>query len=115
TRFEAKPPAAVTPLGELTPAAQAERARVVGGRFVSVRLGVEAEVPPGFEADLDQPSAEIVLRKPQAEARASLLLVPAAVTAGIVGAFFETTAMAFATQGGSTLQLPGAPRPPPLG
>ena len=115
TRFEAKPSAAVTPLGELTAAAQAERARVVDGRFVSARLGVEAMVPPGFEADLDQPSAEIVLRKPQPEARASLVFVPETVTAEIVDAFFETTAMAFANPGGSSLKLRGAQRTTLLG
>jgi hypothetical protein len=116
TRFEAKPPAAVAPLGALAAQAESERARVVDGRFVSGRLGVEADVPPGFEADLDQPDAEIVLKRPRPEARASLLFVPEAVTPELVDAFFQTTATAFANQvGGSSLRLRGAQRTTLLG
>jgi hypothetical protein len=116
TRFEAKPPAAVAPLGALPAEAQSERARVVDGRFVSGRLGVEADVPPGFEADLDQPDAEIVLKKPRPEARASLVFVPEAVTPEVLDAFFQTAATAFANEvGGSSLKLRGAQRTTLLG
>ena len=116
TRFGANPPAPVAPLGELPGDALSERARVVDGRFVSARLGVEGEVPPGFEADFDQPTAEIVLRKPRPEARASLVFVPEAVTPEIVDAFFQTTATAFADEvGGSSLKLRGAQRTTLLG
>jgi hypothetical protein len=106
TRFEAKSPGPMAPLGEIPADAQSERARIVDGRFVSARLGVEADVPPGFEADLDQPAAEIVLRKPLPEARASLVFVPEAVTPELVDAFFQTTATAFANEvGSSSLKL----------
>jgi hypothetical protein len=116
TRFEAKPPAAVASLGALPAEAQSERARVVDGRFVSGRLGVEADVPPGFEADLDQPEAEIVVKRARPEARASLLFVPEAVTPEVVDTFFQTTATAFANQvGGSSLKLRGAQRTTLLG
>src|SRR5712692_9933080 len=116
TRFDAKPPATAPPLGELPEGQQEEQARVVDGRFVSPRLGLTADVPPGFEADLEQPPAEIVLRKPQPEARASLVFVPEPVTSEIVDGFFQTAAAAFANQvGGSSLKLRGAQRTTLLG
>ena len=116
TRFDAKPPATAPPLGELPEGQQEEQARVVDGRFVSPRLGLTADVPPGFEADLEQPPAEIVLRKPQPEARASLVFVPEPVTPEIVDGFFQTAAAAFANQvGGSSLKLRGAQRTTLLG
>jgi hypothetical protein len=116
TRFDAKPPAAAPPLGELPEGQQEEQARVVDGRFVSPRLGLAADVPPGFEADLEQPPAEIVLRKPHPEARASLVFVPEPVAPETLEAFFQTAATAFANQvGGSSLKLRGAQRTTLLG
>jgi len=116
TRFDAKQPAAAPPLGELSTEAQAEHARVVDGRFVSQRLGLEADVPPGFEADLQEPAAELVLRKPRPQARASLLFVPEVATPELVESFFETSAVAFANEvGGSSLKLRGSQRTSLLG
>jgi len=116
TRFDAKPPAAAPPLGELSEGQQEAQARVVDGRFVSPRLGLTADVPPGFEADLEQPPAELVLRKPQPEARASLVFVPEPVAPDTLEGFFLTAATAFANQvGGSSLKLRGAQRTTLLG
>jgi hypothetical protein len=89
---------------------------VIDGRFVSQRLGLEADVPPGFEADLQEPAAELVLRKPRPQARASLLFVPEVATPELVESFFETSAVAFANEvGGSSLKLRGSQRTTLLG
>jgi hypothetical protein len=115
TRFEAKLPADAPPLGELAEAGQ-EHARVVDGRFLSPRLGLQADVPPGFDADLEQPATEIVLHKPLPEARASLVFVPEPVSPETMEGFFQTAAVAFANQvGGSSLKLRGAQRTTLLG
>ena len=115
-RFEAKPPPAAPPLGHLPEGSQEEHARVVDGRFESPRLGLQADLPPGFDADLEQPSAEIVLRKPRTPARASLVFVPEPVTPEVVEEFFETAPSAFANEvGGSSLKLRGAQRTTLLG
>ena len=115
-RFEGKPLRAAPPLGRIAESPQEEHARVVDGRFESPRLGLQAELPPGFEADVDQPTAEIVLRKPRSPARASLLFVPEPVTPEVVEGFFETVPSAFASEvGGSSLKLRGAQRTTFLG
>jgi hypothetical protein len=115
-RFEAKPLPAAPPLGRIAEGPQEEHARVVDGRFESPRLGLQAELPPGFEADVEQPTAEIVLRKPRSPARASLLFVPEPVTPEVVEGFFETVPSAFASEvGGSSLKLRGAQRTTFLG
>jgi hypothetical protein len=111
TRFDGKPAPPAPPLGAVRSDEQDEHARVADGRFVSPRLGIEADVPPGFEADVDQPAAEIVLRKPRPEAQASLLFVPERATPEVVDAFFQTAATAFANEvGGSSLKLRAAQR-----
>src|SRR5207244_2363233 len=111
SRFDARPPAPAPSLGDLPAEPDSARARVVEGRFVSKRLGVEGNVPAGFEADVDQPAAELVLRKLQPEARASLLFVPEPVTPELVDGLLQTAATEFANAvGGSSLKLRGAQR-----
>ena len=116
TRFDGKPSPAVPPLGAIRTDDGDERGHVAEGRFVSPRLGIEADVPPGFETDVDQPAAEIVLHKPRPEAKASFLFVPEPVTPEVVDAFFQTTAASFASEvGGSSLKLRAAQRTTLLG
>jgi hypothetical protein len=116
TRFDPKRPPAAPPLGALPEGPQEEQARVVDGRFESPRLGLEADVPTGFEADLEQPPAEIVLRKPRPPARASLIFVPEPATPEVVEGFFETAPSAFANEmGGASLKLRGTQRTTLLG
>ena len=79
------------------------------GRFVSTRLRVEGDVPPGFDADVEQPTAEIVVRRSRAQANASLLFVPEPPTPESMDGFFQNAATAFANElGGSSLKLRGA-------
>ena len=76
SRFDVRKPAPVAPLGQVREDEGGARASVADGRFVSPRLRIEADVPPGFDADVEQPSAEIVVRKSRPQANASLLFVP---------------------------------------
>jgi hypothetical protein len=114
--FDGRIPAPVLPLGELPADPTAVRPRVADGRFVSARLGVEGDVPSGFDADVEQPTAELVLSKSQGFAKAALVFVPEPVTPEAVEGFFQSAASGFATQaGGSNLKLRGAQRTTLLG
>ena len=114
--FDPRIPASVPPLGELPADARAEPAHISDGRFVSARLGIEGEVPPGFDPDLEVPAAELVLRKPRPAALASLMFVPENVNSEAVESFFQTAAASFASElGGSSLRLRGSQRTTLLG
>jgi hypothetical protein len=109
SRFDARMPPAVPPLGQVREDAGASRATVADGRFVSPRLRVEGDVPPGFEADVEQPSVEIVVRKSRPQANASLLFIPEPPTPDSMEAFFQSAATNFANDlGGSSLKLRAA-------
>ncbi|HWE22873.1 MAG TPA: hypothetical protein VG496_02935, partial [Myxococcales bacterium] len=63
SRFDARvAPAAAPPLGSVNDDAGAMPARVADGRFVSTRLRIEGDIPIGFDADVEQPRTEIVVR-----------------------------------------------------
>ena len=109
SRFDVRKPAPVAPLGQVREDEGGARASVADGRFVSPRLRIEADVPPGFDADVEQPSAEIVVRKSRPQANASLLFVPEPPTPDGLEAFFQNAATTFANElGGSSLKLRGA-------
>jgi hypothetical protein len=109
SRFDARTPAPVPPLGQVREDDGASRASVADGRFVSPRLRIEGDVPPGFEADVEQPSAEIVVRRSRPPANASLLFVAESPTPDGVEAFFQNTATSFANDlGGTSLKLRAA-------
>jgi hypothetical protein len=109
SRFDSRLPAPVPPLGHVRQDDGASRARVADGRFVSSRLRVEGDIPPGFEADVEETSAEIVVRRSRPQANASLLFVGEPPTPDSVEAFFQTAATNFANAlDGSSLKLRAA-------
>jgi hypothetical protein len=114
--FAGLAPAPTPPLGKVKPPAAAEKGRIEEGRFLDPRLRIEADLPEGFDADLKQPQQEIVLRKEQPTAVATVSFVPEAAAPETVNGFFEATAMALATQlGGTSVQLKGAQQTTLLG
>ena len=109
SRFDAHVAPSVPPLGEGHDETGATQARVADGRFVSPRLRIEGDLPIGFDADVEQPSIEIVVRRTRSQASASLMFVPEPPTADTVDSFFQNAATAFANEiGGSTLKLRAA-------
>jgi hypothetical protein len=112
--FAGLAPAPMPPLGKVK--AAAEKGRIEDGRFLDPRLRIEGDLPEGFDADLKQPQQEIVLRKERPAAVATVSFVPEAAAPETVNGFFESTAMALATQlGGTTVQLKGAQQTTLLG
>jgi hypothetical protein len=105
-KFDARVPPRAPPLGQVRDDDGATRAVVANGRFVSTRLRVEGDIPIGFDADVGQPSAEIVVRRSRPQASASLVFVPQSPTTDAMDAFFQSAATTFANElGGSSLKL----------
>jgi hypothetical protein len=104
--FVARIPPPSPPLGAVAETAAAEKGHVTDGKFVDPRLALEADVPSGFDADVEQPETELLLRKPRPPAVAALSFVAEPVTPDGVDGFFQSAAAVFATRiGGTTLKL----------
>ena len=76
-RFEPRAQPHAAPLGALAQLKSRERAKVAGGRFTSVRLGLEGSVPPGFDVtteDASDPNLELQLRPVHSDVPALLQL-----------------------------------------
>jgi len=110
SKFDARAARPAPPLGEVRGNDdESARPSVRDGRFVSPRLRVEGDLPIGFDTDIEQPSAEIVLRRSRAQASASLMFVPEPPTSDAMDAFFQNAATTFANElGGSSLKLRAA-------
>jgi hypothetical protein len=114
--FAARIPPPAPPLGSVAEPAAAAKGRVTDGRFVDPRLSLEAQVPSGFSADLEQSEAELLLRNPRPPAVAALSFVPEPATPETIDGFFQSAAASFATRiGGSTLKLRAATKTTLLG
>jgi hypothetical protein len=114
--FAGLAPAPTPPLGAMNRSAEVEGSHLKDGRFIDPRVAIVGELPPGFDADLSQPEQEIVLRKEEPAAVASVSFVPEAASAEMVDGFFQTTALAMATAlGGSTLEPKGTQKTMLLG
>jgi hypothetical protein len=103
------------PLGETGVPAEALRGRVEGGRFTSARLGLSAQLPEGYDADVKVPASELLLQRPGAFA--SLTFVPEPLTPESAETFFQATAAQLASGplGGKSLALAGKAHPLLLG
>ncbi len=103
------------PLGEVGVPAEAPRGRVEGGRFSSARLGLSAQVPEGYEANVTVPASELLLQRPGAFA--SLTFVPEPLTPDTAETFFQAAAAQLASGplGGKSLVLAGRSHPLLLG
>jgi hypothetical protein len=103
-------PAAAPPLGNVPPPASQEPVRVDGGHFVSPRLALTGEVPPGYEADATNPVAELAIKKAGAGG-ATVSFVPEALTGEALDSFFQTaSAQIAAAQGGHLTFIGKTPR-----
>jgi hypothetical protein len=93
-------PQAAPPLGNAPAPPSVEPVRVDAGKFVSPRLALTGEVPPGYEADASSPVAELAIKKAGAGG-ATLSFVPEALTGEALDSFFQTaSAQIAAAQGG---------------
>ena len=101
-----QPPQPKPPLGDVPPPPQIPPARVEGSHFVSVRLGVEGTLPPGFEQDQGNPATELAIRKGSA-AQAALSFVPEPLRGESLDAFFEAASGQIAVARGAHLALGG--------
>jgi hypothetical protein len=115
-KFDARLPRPAPPLGQVRDDDGAARAVVANGRFVSPRLRIEGDIPIGFDADVAQPTAEIVVRRLRPPATASLAFVPQPPTADAMDSFFQSAATSFANElGSSSLKLRAAQQTTLLG
>jgi len=97
-------PAASPPLGEVAAPAAVEPTHLEGTRFVSPRLGLQAEVPNGFSQDTTNPVAEMAIaRAGPAGGAASLSFMPLALSGEAADAVFQTASGQFATARGTHL------------
>jgi hypothetical protein len=102
------PPA--PPLGNVSAPASLEPVRVDAGRFVSPRLALTGEVPPGYEADATSPVVELAIKKAGAGG-ATVSFVPEALTGEALDSFFQTAAAQIAAaQGGHLTFIGKTPR-----
>jgi hypothetical protein len=103
-------PAAKPPLGDVPAPAGIERARVANGHLSSARLGLEGELPAGYEADLSGATAEVAVQRPgPSGAFVALSLVPEPLTPEGADAFFQSAAAqaASARMAGKSLSFVG--------
>lgn len=107
----APPAPAKPPLGDVPAPAVIERAHVANGRLTSARLGLEGELPAGYDADVSgATTAELaVQRAGPSGAFVSLSLVPEPLTPEGAEAFFQSAAAqaASARMGGKSLTFVG--------
>lgn len=94
--------------GDAAPPAEVPPARVEAGHFVSPRLGLSGEVPPGFEADPGNPASEVSIRREgPAGGSASLSFAPEPLSGEALDTFFQTAAAQIATAQGARLSFSG--------
>jgi len=103
-RAAVPPPA--PPLGNAPPPASAGPVRVDNGRFVSPRLALTGEVPPGYEADATNPVAELAIKK-SGSGGATVSFVPEPLTGDALDSFFQTASTQIAAAQGGHLTFIG--------